>query len=186
MKNEYLGVRAVVLCALFSALVTVMTLIIRVPVPATKGYFNLGDALIFITAALLGPGIGAVAGGLGSSLADIIGGYALYAPWTFFIKGIEGFMAGFLVFWINPYVREKEGAQFIAFYVPFLAISFAIAALWMVTGYFIAQNIMFGFRVALVEVPINLLQGGISALIALIITIILKKTLRNGPGIEPE
>lgn len=37
---------------------------------------------------------GAVAAGLGSALADLLGGYAAYAPWTFLIKALMAFIMG--------------------------------------------------------------------------------------------
>jgi uncharacterized membrane protein len=79
---------------LFSALVCVATIILKVDIPQTKGYFNVGDSMVFLTALLLGPRVGGLAGGLGSMLADVILGAPWYAPGTFVIKGIEGFVAG--------------------------------------------------------------------------------------------
>lgn len=40
------------LAAVFATLVAVSTLIIQVPVPATGGYINVGDAMIFTSALL--------------------------------------------------------------------------------------------------------------------------------------
>ncbi len=85
------------LTAIFTALTTVATISFSVYVPATKGYFNLGEVMVYTTAILLGPFIGAVAGGVGSMLADIILGYHIYAPGTLVIKGVEGFIVGLLV-----------------------------------------------------------------------------------------
>jgi uncharacterized membrane protein len=41
-----------------------------------------------------GPWIGLIAGGVGGGLADIIGGYALYAPLTFLAHGLEDLVVG--------------------------------------------------------------------------------------------
>lgn len=84
------------LTAIFTALTAVATMGFTIYVPATKGYFNLGEAMVYTTAILLGPSIGAIAGGLGSMLADLILGYHIYALGTLTIKGIEGFIVGFL------------------------------------------------------------------------------------------
>ena len=64
--------RRMVLGALLTAMVAVATMAFQVPIPATKGYINLGDTVIFIAALLLGPGYGALAGGVGSAMADLI------------------------------------------------------------------------------------------------------------------
>ncbi len=72
------------------ALIFVLTFAIKVPVPFTRGYIHLGDSMIFIAAILFGWRVGALAGGLGSALADVVGGYAFWAIPTFIIKGIMG------------------------------------------------------------------------------------------------
>lgn len=78
-------VRLLVLAALFTALTTVATMVIQIPSPMS-GYVNLGDCMVLLSAWVLGPFVGAAAGGIGSMLADIITGYAYYAPGTLIIK----------------------------------------------------------------------------------------------------
>ncbi len=88
--------RLVSSAAVSTALVFVATSSISIYIPATRGYFNLGDSMIFLTALLFGPIVGCVAGGLGSMLSDLTLGYVVYAPATLFVKGVEGFITGFL------------------------------------------------------------------------------------------
>jgi len=52
--------------------------------------------MVFTTALLLGPFVGAFAGGVGSMLADLFLGYWYYAPATLIIKACEGGFVGFL------------------------------------------------------------------------------------------
>ena len=52
-----------VLAALFAAMCCAATMLIHIPVPATNGYINLGDAMVLLAALLLGPVYGAAAGG---------------------------------------------------------------------------------------------------------------------------
>ena len=80
----------------FTALVAAATMVFSVYVPATRGYFNVGEIMVYTTSLLMGPVIGAFSGGVGSMLADIILGYTHYAPATLVIKGIEGFIVGYL------------------------------------------------------------------------------------------
>lgn len=96
MRAYSKGSLKVSLTAIFTALTTVTTISFSIYVPATKGYFNLGEVMVYTTAILLGPFIGAVAGGVGSMLADVILGYYIYAPGTLVIKGVEGFIVGLL------------------------------------------------------------------------------------------
>jgi uncharacterized membrane protein len=82
--------------AAFTALVCASTMMFSIYVPATRGYFNIGETMIYTTALLFGPFFGAFAGGVGSMLADIFLGYSLYAPATLVIKACEGALVGFL------------------------------------------------------------------------------------------
>lgn len=77
-------------------LVTLVTISLQVSIPATQGYFNLGETMVYTFALLFGPRVGLIAGGIGSALADLITGYLPYAPATLVIKGIEGFIVGHL------------------------------------------------------------------------------------------
>ena len=56
------------MAALFTAVTFVGTILIRIPVGI--GYVNFGDAVVMIAAVVLGPVGAALAGGLGSALAD--------------------------------------------------------------------------------------------------------------------
>ena len=94
MKDE--KTRKLVYLALFTALTTAATMVVRVPSP-TGGYVNAGDAVVLLCAFVLGPVPGAVAAGIGSALADIFGSYFLYAPATLVIKGLTALVAGLLI-----------------------------------------------------------------------------------------
>ena len=91
-----MSTRKLALLALLTALVAAATRVIQIPTPATKGYVNLGDGMIFVAALLFGGSIGGIAGGIGSALADILGGYANWALPTLIIKGLEGLLVGWL------------------------------------------------------------------------------------------
>ena len=82
--------------AVFTALVFVATMVFSVYVPQTRGFFNIGEVMVFTTALLFGPIAGAFAGGVGSMLADIFLGFGYYAPATLIIKACEGGLVGFL------------------------------------------------------------------------------------------
>ena len=91
------GTRELAASAVMGALVCVTTLLIQIPIPATKGFFNVGDALVIVSALTFGPFVGLFAGGVGSSLADLIGGWYVWVPFTLVIKGIEGFLTGAVI-----------------------------------------------------------------------------------------
>ncbi len=84
------------IAAVFTALVCVVTIIFSIYVPATRGFFNIGESMVFLSALLFGPFVGAFAGGIGSMLADLLLGYPHYAPATLVIKACEGAIVGAL------------------------------------------------------------------------------------------
>jgi len=81
---------------IFTALVCVATMTFTIYVPSTRGFFNIGETMVYTAALLFGPFVGAFAGGVGSMFADIFLGYYYYAPATLVIKALEGGLVGFL------------------------------------------------------------------------------------------
>jgi uncharacterized membrane protein len=84
------------LTAIMTTLVTLVTMVFQFYIPATSGYFNFGESMVYLSALLFGPYVGAFAGGVGSMLADVLTGFVFYAPGTLVIKGVEGFTVGLL------------------------------------------------------------------------------------------
>ncbi|GAG86716.1 unnamed protein product [marine sediment metagenome] len=83
---------------IFAAFTCILTFIVPITIPATQGYINLGDIGVMISGLLFGPIIGGIAGGFGSALADLFIA-PIYAIPTLIIKGLEGFLVGFIA---NP------------------------------------------------------------------------------------
>ena len=95
-SRKGLQTKDIVLCGILMALTTVMTMIVQIPVIGAHGYVNMGDTVVLFTALYLGKKEGAIVGGLGSALADLISGYGVYAPVTLIAKGLEGFVCGLI------------------------------------------------------------------------------------------
>ena len=167
MENPTLQKRITVILALsgvMAALVAIATFIIQIPVAATGGYLNFGDIMIFVTSLTFGPIISGLAGGIGSFISDVAGGYAAtYAPFTLVIKGVEGLIAGAIS------NRKKAWRDVVAV---------AFAGAEMVTGYFLAEfyPLHLGWAAAL-EVPGNILQIVVGAIIGIPIALILRRRL---------
>ena len=89
------GIQTVVIIILAGA-VAALTVFVRVPTPATGGYINLGDVAVIFCGLFLGGRTGAIVGGIGSALADLISGAFVFIPITFVAKGLEAFVAGTL------------------------------------------------------------------------------------------
>ena len=149
--------RTLTINALAVALTSVATLAIRVPVPATQGYINLGDAVIFVAALLFGPRTGLLAGGIGSALADLLGGYAHWAPFTLVIKGVEGLLVGALA------GRSAFGTVWA--YAGAVAAA-TLGGACMVAGYFVTETFLYGWQPALAALSGNIVQAVGSVLVA--------------------
>ena len=160
------GTRELAASAVMGALVCVTTLLIQIPIPATKGFFNVGDALVMVSALTFGPFVGFFAGGVGSSLADLIGGWYVWVPFTLVIKGIEGFLTGAVIVLDGEQGRKK------------LILAWFIGGLEMVAGYFIAQYYLYGFSAALVEAPFNIVQMAVSGIVGIPLSLVLKQRIK--------
>lgn len=60
-----LTTKQVTTLAMFIALTTVATMLIQIPIPATKGYLNIGDTILICAGLLMGKIAGGIVGGLG-------------------------------------------------------------------------------------------------------------------------
>lgn len=138
------------IASVFAALVCIATLTIVISIPATSGYFNLGETVIYIAALLFGAFAGAIAGGAGAAIADMIVA-PQFALGTLIIKGVEGAIVGALHRKIQKRSRYRSLSA---------AIATIIGGLEMVAGYFIYEQLVLGypFAVALVEIPFNVVQ----------------------------
>ncbi len=138
-------------CIALLVVVCLITLFIRIPLPS-RGYFNVGDIAVVFSGLVLGflvPGRGwlwaIVAGGVGSALADILGGFAMFAPLTFVAKSLE---AGFAALAVS-----RSGFGHYLF--------LGLGGLGMVGGYFIGEVMMpnIGFQGAAAELLPNIIQA---------------------------
>jgi len=57
-------------------------------IPSNTGYIHLGDTLIYLAACLLPTPYAVFAGAVGAMLADLLGGYIIWAPGTAVIKAL--------------------------------------------------------------------------------------------------
>lgn len=166
MKREN-GFR-LILTAMFASMVCVSTLCIQISSPM-GGYINLGDALVLISAFLLGPIYGAAAAGIGSALADLITGYAYYAPGTLVIKALVAIVAAVLLRPLNRHCGKL--AQPLR-----LSLAAIPAELCMVLGYLAYAWICLSHgSSAVASVPGNLVQAAAGIAIAAFLTPLISK-----------
>jgi uncharacterized membrane protein len=144
-------VRTIALVAVMAAVVCVLTYIVRIPVPATNGYVHLGDMGANFAALAFGPGPGFLIAGGGMAIADLIAGYATYAPGTLVIHGLQAVVVAIIGRNRKPWVM-------------FLAAAAGGAV--VVVGYLLYQWLIMGIALTAVavEVPLNILQVAVGLL----------------------
>lgn len=155
-----MNLKKLIMTALFTALACVATMSIRIPTPGTNGYIHPGDAIVILSGVILGPVYGFLAGGIGSAMADLIGGYFLYVPITLVIKGLIALIAGF--------IYQKAGKTKRSRYLSVAAGGITDIVL-VAGGYFLCESILYGIAGAAASVPANLVQGSGGLVIALVL-----------------
>ncbi len=143
-------VKKLVMAALFAALCCVATMSIKIPVPATNGYIHPGDAMVILSGIFLGPIMGGLAAGIGSMMADLLGGYIVYVPITFAVKTVMA-VASYYAF----HILTKKGAKMIVGCIA----SGICAAVIVTLGYFVCESFLYGTSAAAASVIPNVIQG---------------------------
>ena len=142
---------------------TLLLTLLSIPLPSGYGYVNLGDAGVFLCAALLPGGLGALAAGVGAALADLILGWAMYAPVTLLVKGLTALLAGLAL------RRAKRAA------IPLSL----LCCLMVPLGYFLYETILLTAPVAAVNVLPNTLQAAIGACLGTLVGRHLTKLIKR-------
>lgn len=163
MKNKN-STQKIVMAALLAALTCIATIIIKIPSPL-KGYLNLGDCVVLLSGWILSPLYGFLSAGLGSSLADLLSGYVVYAPATFVIKGAMALVA----FYGFRLLQKKLGNM------PSRIITGIVSEMIMVLGYFVFEGFLYGFGPSAVNIPANCIQGFAGLSIGIVLIKIIEK-----------
>lgn len=156
------NLRSMVRLALVASLVLVATMFLKITTPT--GYVHLGDGVIYGAALAFGPSFAAASGSVGSALADILTGYAMWAPWTFVIKGVAGWAIGRIGY------NQGRGRQLLGM---------VVAAVWTVFGYAVGTAVMYNPQAAIAESLGNVVQVGSGVVIGLFLGPVLK-SIANG------
>ena len=158
--------RDIALTAVMIALVAVVTRFLIVPIGA--GYFNFSDTAVYFVAFTFGPWIGFLAGGIGAAIADLSAGYAAFAPLTFLAHGLQGLVAGYLV-------RKLPGSLVTRMIGAAVGGTITMVGIYFLGEYFGADLGWGGPAQAVTELPFNLLQNVIGALIAIPLALLIRR-----------
>lgn len=186
----------IVMTGIMTSLIMVATMIIRIHIPFTQGYVHLGDAVIFLAVLVLGKKYGTFAAGVGSALADLLSGYAYYAPWTFAVKALMAFVVGAALEHYEKKLHQenaganpagnndKEGSDNHSPWLnskgrlPLLELlAMFFGGVEMTVGYYISASLMQGnWYTPLFSIPGNIAQFIVGMVIAIALATALYKT----------
>ncbi len=158
--------QSIVMCAMFTVLTYLFTMLNVNPLGLPGGLVHLGNIPFFIAAILFGKKIGAISGGVGMALFDLLSPYAIWAPFTLVIGLATGYVVGLCT-------EQKQS-------YPFYFLAVVAAAVVKIVGYYIAEGFIYGNWVAPVAaIPANLSQVVVAAVVVLIIIEPLKIAARK-------
>jgi uncharacterized membrane protein len=164
-KVKNLNVIDIVQVALMAAMVFVTTYVIEIPV-GTKAVLHIGDTMVFAGAIILGNKKAALASAIGMGLFDLLSPYAVWAPFTFIIKGVMAYIASSIAYRKNYEGNNPVNNIF----------GFIIAGIWMIAGYFFAGAIIYhNFAQAFLDIQWNVLQVVAGIVLAIPLIAALKK-----------
>lgn len=161
--NKKFDVRWVAICAVFTALTFVFTMFIQIPTGSVGGMVHIGNIPLFIAAAFFGKRTGAIVGGVGMALSDLLTGWVPWAPITLITVGLMGFIYALI---IN---RKPTIVKLIIASIAMLAVK--------VAGYYVGEVIMYSsFIIPLASIPGNIIQIAVNSVIAVPVILLIKST----------
>ncbi|MEN8077593.1 ECF transporter S component [Clostridioides difficile] len=161
MNKKQFTTKEISKMAMMAALVFIATYSLKVP--SLHGYTHLGDCMIFISVLLFGGKKGAISGGIGAALADLVGGYMIWIVPTFFIKFIMAIIMGVIIEKILCNVKLNW------------IIGACLGGLFQIVAYTIVKIPLFGIAYALAGIYGLTLQTISGVVISILIISVLSK-----------
>lgn len=145
---------------MFAAMIFGLTML-HVPIGA-GGYIHVGDAVIYVSAMLMGGPWAFISAAIGAACADIVSGFAVYAIPSAIIK----------ILIAVPFVMiSKKTSKILSIRS---AIFTVISGVITVLGYFIADLILYR-EGAIADLPANIIQAAGSAVVFIILAFALDR-----------
>lgn len=139
---------------------------IRLPLASTGGLVHLGNTMLFIAAIVFGKRKGVIAGAFGIGLFDLLSAWAIWAPFTFVVRGVIWYIIGSIA-WSGNKKCESIATNIFAR---------IISGIWMIFGYYVTEMILYGNHAkAILSIPSNITQ----IIIGLVIGVPVAKVLRK-------
>ena len=140
---------------------------------------HLGTAFMFTVAIVQGGVYAGLSAAIGSAFFDLLMGFSPYNPWSFFIKGIAGLLAGTIAHGLWPQ-EHPQYADANRRWLLRAVIGCLVAAAWTLGGYMVAWwQVTGSLTVAISNMPASLLTSGVGLPIALLLAPRLRKALNR-------
>ena len=161
--------------AIFTAIILLSTMLIKFSTGLGEGYIHFGDCFIYLSACILPFPYCLIAGALGGALADILGGYAVWAIPTAIIK--------MLIALPFALICKKEKSNKIL--NKKTALMTIISGIITIFGYFVAECILYSVASATLSLIGNTIQAVASGILFYITATALdkinfKRRINNG------
>ena len=170
-QQTKISTKDLVLTGLLTAIVFSATMFIniRLPISINGGLIHMGNIALFLTAFLFGKKKGAIAGAFGIGLFDILSGWTAWAPFTFVIRGVMGYVIGSI-----SHANNKEGVNAL-----YNIIAIILGGIWMIGGYYLTEVILYGnWMTPVTSIPGNIVQIVFGCL-SIILAPMLKKAIKH-------
>lgn len=172
MKNKN-SVFKITYTAIFTALIFLATSILKISTGMGEGYIHLGDCFIYLSACLLPLPYCLIAAALGGVLADVVSGFAIWALPTAIIK---------ILIALPFTIANKNENKILSKKTSFVPV---ISGIISISGYFVAECILYSPASAVLSIIGNLIQSAASTILFLIFATALdkinfKRRINNG------
>lgn len=151
--------------AIFTAIILLSTMLIKFSTGLGEGYIHFGDCFIYLSACILPFPYCLVASALGGALADILGGYAVWAVPTAIIKILISLPFMFTC-------RKNNTPKILNVRIAMMSI---ISGVISILGYFIAECVLYSTASATLSIIGNTIQAVASGILFIIIATALDK-----------
>ena len=161
--------------AIFTAIILFSTLFVKFSTGLGEGYIHFGDCFIYLSACILPFPYCLIAGAIGGALADILGGFAIWAIPTAIIK--------ILIALPFALVCKKEKSEKIL--NKRTTLMPMVSGIITILGYFIAECILYSIASATLSIIGNTTQAVASGILFYILATALdkinfKRRINNG------
>lgn len=161
--------------AVFSAIILFSTMLVKFSTGLGEGYIHFGDCFIYISACVLPFPYCLIAGALGGALADILGGYAVWAIPTAIIKILVALPFALAC-------RNNESNKILNKRTVLMPV---ISGAITILGYFIAECVLYSVASATLSIIGNSIQAVASGVLFYIVATALdkinfKRRINNG------